>query len=488
MKKVKVLKVIIIICLILLAGLGITAGIYLKQQWDRTNYFENTTINGYDVSEMEPQDVLGLLVADYSAPKVMLMEKGEEAMSASLAELGYEVDQEALLQGLQDALKRQKTSVTVLVESLMNGNSFQVPVLFSFDEEKFVSAVNSGALQEERIVSVDAQMRYDAANKNYYMEPEIYGTEFEDGDLQQIVKEQVDSLVANAYPQQDLTIDIPESIYIKPQVTQDDVELNNLCNLYNQYDKAKITYLFGEEKVVVDWDTIQNWLIIEDGDARLDEESIYNYVISLAAKYDTRYYDRKFHTSLGTDIVIPSSENDYGYTIYQDGEFSQLVSDIKGNAQVEREPVYFSTDGNYGNPVYYRRNGTDDLAGTYVEVNLTRQHLWFYKDGELIVESDLVSGSVAKKSETKTGVFPLAYKESPSILRGAEAANGYETEVKYWMPFYDGQGLHDADWRSAFGGNIYQTNGSHGCVNLPPETARKIYENIEAGVAIILYK
>ena len=332
MKKVKVLRVIIIICLILLAGLGIAAGVYLKQQWDRTNYFENTAINGYDVSEMEPEEVLALLAADYSAPKVTLTEKGEEAMSASLAELGYEVDQETLLRELQDALGRQKTSVAVLVESLMNGNSFQVAVPFSFEEEKFISAVNSEALKEERIVSVDAQMRYDEENKNYYMEPEIYGTEFENADLQQIVKEQVDTLVANAYPQPDLTINIPESIYIKPQVTQDDVELNNLCNLYNQYDKAKITYLFGKEKVVVDWDTIQNWLIIEDGDASLDEESIYNYVINLAAKYDTRYYDRKFHTSLGTDIVIPSSENDYGYTIYQDGEFSQLLSDIKGNA------------------------------------------------------------------------------------------------------------------------------------------------------------
>ena len=97
MKKVKVLRVIIIICLILLAGLGIAAGVYLKQQWDRTNYFENTAINGYDVSEMEPEEVLALLAADYSAPKVTLTEKGEEAMSASLAELGYEVDQETLL-------------------------------------------------------------------------------------------------------------------------------------------------------------------------------------------------------------------------------------------------------------------------------------------------------------------------------------------------------------------------------------------------------
>ena len=105
-----------------------------------------------------------------------------------------------------------------------------------------------------------------------------------------------------------------------------------------------------------------------------------------------------------------------------------------------------------------------------------------------MVESDIVSGCVSKNTETQTGVFPLAYKESPSVLTGDDAQNGWRTEVQYWMPFFDGQGLHDATWRSSFGGNIYKTSGSHGCVNLPYSAAEQIYNNIDAGVAIILYK
>ena len=54
----------------------------------------------------------------------------------------------------------------------------------------------------------------------------------------------------------------------------------------------------------------------------------------------------------------------------------------------------------------YKRNGRDDLCGTYVEVNLSRQHLWFYVDGELIVESDFVSGLPTAERETATGAFP----------------------------------------------------------------------------------
>ena len=144
---------------------------------------------------------------------------------------------------------------------------------------------------------------------------------------------------------------------------------------------------------------------------------------------------------------------------------------------MEREPVY-SYKG-------VGRDGTNDLL-EYVEINITQQHLWFYKNGQLVVESNVVTGNVSKKQETQTGIFPIAYKQSPATLIPSNETNG--TPVQYWMPFYDGQGLHDASWRTAFGGNIYQTNGSHGCVNLPPAVAAAIYDNIDTGTPVILYK
>ena len=99
-----------------------------------------------------------------------------------------------------------------------------------------------------------------------------------------------------------------------------------------------------------------------------------------------------------------------------------------------------------------------------MEVNLTAQHLFFYKDGKLLVESDFVSGNAARGWSTPSGAYPLTYKERNATLNG----EGYSTPVSYWMPFNGGIGLHDASWRSSFGGTIYKTNGSHGCINLPP--------------------
>ena len=63
----------------------------------------------------------------------------------------------------------------------------------------------------------------------------------------------------------------------------------------------------------------------------------------------------------------------------------------------------------------------------------------------------------------------------------------YATPVKYWMPFNGNIGMHDASWRKEFGGEIYRTNGSHGCINLPEEIAETIYGYVEQGFPVVCY-
>ena len=293
-----------------------------------------------------------------------------------------------------------------------------------------------------------------------------------------MIKDTADKLVAADRPQKDVTVEFPSGLYYVPAVTQNDSEMNTTMNIYNSFCKADIRLTFGDEQEEIDWSTIKDWLTIEDGEGVIDEEAVYNYVYDLAAKYDTLYYAREFTTHDGRTIDFDSS--DYGYQIDKDGEAEQLLADIRSNTEVEREPVY-AVKG-------YKREGKDDLCGNYVEVDLTAQHLWFYKDGELVVETDVVTGLPKDGRETATGVFSIPYKQSPSVLSGGQGNGAWNTDVQYWMPFHDGQGLHDAWWRNEFGGTIYQTNGSHGCVNLPPAAAKTIYDNMEEQMAIILYK
>ncbi|MBQ6321253.1 MAG: L,D-transpeptidase [Lachnospiraceae bacterium] len=462
---------------------------YLRSQSNKNTFFSRTTLNGYVISGQSPEQVLTELVGKYSSPGVFLRENGETSISGTLKEFGYEIDQKALLESLNNLLNRQRTNVLVLIDSLMNGNAFNTDIPFRFDEKVFNNKVCAASLKEPRRSSVDAVMKFDDKKSEYYIVPETYGNEFNDRDLQQYVKEAVDELVSRSVPGINLELELPTEFYYLPAVTKDDINLNNTVNLLNQFSKTRVRYVFGDTKVELGWDEIQKWISVQDGEAVLNEVLIYEYVERLAANYDTRYYPRTFQTSIGTEVHIAGDFNTYGYTIDQDAEFSQLLMDIRSNTEIEREPIYITTtyDG-YATPVYYKRNGRDDLYGTYVEVNLSMQHLWFYLEGSLVIESDFVSGCVVKGNETNTGVFPLAYKESPSVLSGQDGYNGYETKVNYWMPFSDGQGLHDAKWRSAFGGQIYITNGSHGCVNLPEYVAAVIYNNIQAGMAIVVYK
>ena len=152
-----------------------------------------------------------------------------------------------------------------------------------------------------------------------------------------------------------------------------------------------------------------------------------------------------------------------------------LTENIRNGESMTKEPAYAQTANS---------RGGNDYGDTYVEVNLTAQHLFYYKNGALVVESDFVSGNESKGWSTPAGAFGLYYKQRDKTLRGED----YATPVSFWMPFNGGVGFHDATWRSRFGGSDYIRNGSHGCVNLPYNVAKTLYENIEAGCAVLVYK
>ena len=112
----------------------------------------------------------------------------------------------------------------------------------------------------------------------------------------------------------------------------------------------------------------------------------------------------------------------------------------------------------------------DDIGDSYIEVDLANQKVWLYKNGKQLVETDLrFPAPTVRTGRPPGGVYSIFYMQSPAVLRGAD----YVSPVDYWMAFNGNIGLHDADWRDSFGGDIFQTNGSHGCVNLPIPRCQK---------------
>lgn len=474
------------------AGAGIW---WLNSIRHSRGFLPGTTVNGIGVSGKTPEEVTSFITQQFKEGEAILYENGRQVFASPLSELGYAIDTKDLSAALQKMEEEEKKDLRSVISSLMEEHAYETEIRWTSNEGQFRSAVTSEALSEPRVKNTNAKILYYRDEKECRIEPEVQGTEIKDGALQDWLGKELDKTMENgakdmAAAESDnapyiFKSDIPKDLYTRPDKCADDDAVKEKCAILNRYAKESITYTFGNSTETIDFSTIMGWIRVRNGEVEIKEEKLREYAASLGKKYDTRYLDRTFTTSRGDTKTIPGDYNLYGYTVDEDSEIQQLKQDILSGGTITREPVYFQTNP-WGNPYYCKREGEDDLAGTYVEVSIKDQHMWFYKDGDLVVESDVVTGDATNGHDTAKGAFPLAFKESPSILRG-DGADRYETKVQYWMPFYEGQGLHDAWWKSVFGGNEYKGNGSHGCVNLPTEIAEKLYKNIEPGTAIIIY-
>lgn len=252
---------------------------------------------------------------------------------------------------------------------------------------------------------------------------------------------------------------------ISERVTKEQREIN-------EFSKARIVYDFGEDKEIVDSSIINNWLVYENGKILLDEEQVKQYVKALADKYNTVGREREFVNSHGKTVIV--SGGPYGWEIDCDKESEELIELIKNKKSEIREPEYKSTA---------MVKGRNDIGHTYVEISILEQRMWFYKEGELVTDTNIVTGSVMRGFDTPCVVGYIHNKIRNTNLVGAD----YVSFVRYWMKVYGGIGIHDAGWRNKFGGDIYKTSGSHGCINTPYDRVKTIYDNIEVGTPVIIF-
>lgn len=260
--------------------------------------------------------------------------------------------------------------------------------------------------------------------------------------------------------------------YEEPKVTSEDAVLKDTYAKLQNYVNTSIIYTFGTERETLDADTVAGWIVRKGNRAELDPELVKEYVNSLRKKHDTVFHKRKFMTSYGEEVTI--DQGDYGWWMDVGQETEELMDLLERGEGGERVPVYRQTAASYDMP---------DYGDSYVEINLTAQHLFLYQNGECVLETDFVSGNPSRGNDTPPGIYGITYKERNATLNGET----YSTPVSFWMPFNNNVGMHDATWRSEFGRDIYMTNGSHGCINLPYAVAQEIYGYVEKNTPVICY-
>ncbi|MDO4594979.1 MAG: L,D-transpeptidase family protein [Tissierellia bacterium] len=267
--------------------------------------------------------------------------------------------------------------------------------------------------------------------------------------------------------------------YINPEIYENDEKLKDELNGANEIADMDIKYPFPDKTYELTKKDLVDLFDYDDGEFELNYDRVYEYFRKMAQETDTYGTTRKFNaTGIGEIEVGPGI---YGYMMDVEGTTNEFYNIIEQREGGEFSPSYLYEG-------YTREENGSDIGSTYVEIDLSRQTMWAYIDGELLVETPIVSGRI--DWPTNVGVGKLLSKEAGQTLKGEDFdGSKYETPVDYWMPFgWDGEGIHDADWRSSFGGGIYQANGSHGCINTPPANAAVIFNNMPIGCPVIVYE
>lgn len=472
--------IIMAVMVAVIIGLGYTA-YYMKQfnefaMANSDTFFEGTSINGIDVTGMTVDEVesrLEEMAGDYSIK--IKFRNGEETIT------GDEFDYHYVSDGTVQKVFNRQDARTWFDEYMKNGKKVtpvtaEADLSTTFDADKLLDAVRAlPEMQEENMTKpADAFMEFQG-NK-FVVVPEEEGTELDRKTVLRAVLDAADSYE----PEVDITA--IDGVYSKPKDTIATVgkELQEEADKLNEFATGSITYTLpnGEERTL-DGTVTKNW-ISEDpyGNYYKDwyvwNDQIRSYVQSVADMVDTVGITRTFHATDIGDVEVFGGN--YGYQIDVEAEVQQLTEELDSGTVITREPIWASKETSKEN------NG---FGYDYVEVDCTRQHMWIYIDGEVALETDVVTGLMTDTRATPTGVCLVYNKALDYTLIGQ--GYSYRTPVSYWMPFNGAVGFHDAWWRSAFGGDIYLWDGSHGCVNMPVDMAAKAFDLITFEMPIVVY-
>ncbi len=459
-------RLVLNIFLILLGVLCIlAAAAYLVIGYHfKTRFFPNTVINGMDCSNLEPDTVAALIKEQSMEYQVKIIGRDDKELGTLTAkEVGLNVDVTEEVRGLQEAQNWLEWIMALKMPA-----EHSVGYSMDFDTDTLNEALKSLPAMDEKQMEEpkDAYIsEYISVKKAYEIIPETRGTKLNKDRVLKVVEEAIAAGEDSVYLDE-------AGCYEEAVIKSDDKELTQRLEKLNILVGTQITYDWNGADVVLDGDTIREWILDPEGEVELDEEAVAEFVKEQAQENDTYGKKRKFTTTAGTALTLASGA--YGWKTDKKQETAELIELIKEGAKQKREPVYSSKGAS---------KGQNDIGSSYVEIDLTNQHLYLYISGSVVLESDFVSGNMSKGYVTPPGVFGLTYKTKNAVLRGAD----YETPVNYWMPFNGNIGMHDATWRSSFGGDIYLTRGSHGCINLPLGKAADIYSYMSTGFPVVCY-
>ena len=419
-----------------------------------------------------------------SDTRVRLTENGAELGSYTLDDLGLvESARSYITVGLTqlDLLPQEEFEALGLREriswSLRGRGSAQNVTLdaASLDTAKPEADAN----RVERTAPQDARVSFE--DGKFTLQAETGGNTLRDGAVHDAIAQALTGVVDMGQEPQTIEAELTDiDCYEMPEITEENTafdmqesfeEALDGFSLTVNFEKAAPQLSFEQPTQTISQEQAQALVTLNaDGTVMVDEAGVRALADGWAALYDIP--DTKYQFKSEVDGYVPIQFLDVSYKVDCDALTKEL-----------RERLRTLDAGEVVPEIVCCRNGEPfDIKDTYIEVDITNQKVTFYKDGERIVFTDVVTG-LPDGHQTITGLFYTYYKATDIWLDGPD----YHVFVKYWVSMTDLYGLHDASWRSNFGGDYYLYAGSHGCVNTPEEAMKTIYDNVTDGIPILSY-
>lgn len=432
------------------------------------NAFEYATwINGVYCTGRSVEDVNRELADSFQYEGITVYDKDGNSYHISAQEIGYQFD---FVRALEIYQKQQ--NAWAWIDSLVHENVAEISPVVSYDLKALGECVDGlpfmdeGKKEEYRFEIVKTDQGYELINER----------------MNVLNGEEAVAAIQEALDHSAKTVSLEEAgCYHNLELTEEMQKTLTLWEKLDAFQQCGITYQMGEDRIPVDKSVVCDWILLaedgsfaidENGQLQLKEGAIEGFVEALAREYDTVGTAREFTSTSGETITVEGGI--YGNKLDQKKEVEYLTEAFYAKKREIHEPEY--TQKAFA-------QGKNDIGDTYIEIDMGEQMMYYYADGVCTLETPVVTGNTSRKRGTPTGVNYVYNKQTNRILRGED----YASHVDFWMPVKGNIGIHDASWRSSYGGTIYQTNGSHGCINTPRDAMVKLYEAVEIGTPVVMF-
>lgn len=461
-KRHRKLWIIPLVLVVAAAGAYVAGAVHFQD-----TFFPNTTVNGIDVSGMKPAELAGIVEADAAGWTSTLTGDGLDiALTAENVGLAYDGDELAA-----EAISEQNPWAWPVEYS--KSHTLEASGTVTYDEDKLWSLIEPVVADSQALADtfVDGGIIYD---------PEIDAYRVQDDATPRHINRS--ALIAQASPQ---IIEMSDSVTIDESCLDSDERIEQAIADANSLVGATVELKLGDEVAyTLDSDAISQWVSFDDDlNVVLDEQAIIEFGPGeLSEALDTVGTTRTYTRPDGKEITVTGGA--YGWSIDGAATSDLILAAIRSGEPSTIDIPTFS-EADHVNP------GGQEW-GAYIDVDRTEQYGRFYDaDGNIIWETDLVTGQPNLGRETPEGVWYVTSKERNTELRGPENEEGepqWISYVDFWMGVVGNSvGLHNAPWRGAYGGDIYTWNGSHGCINMSYEAAEELYGLVEIGVPVIVH-